>query len=169
MVAMLMMAAILSAVGLKMEANPDAATFTNREPDRQTIGFGRELDYLEAANNDRFSPPSDGKLSVAQVKKSLRYLAAAQRLRDASASSLEKLSGDNQNLALGDLFKGVKGLVSAGTAEMQSVKSAGGNWAEHEWVKKQLFEASLHQDLNASMAHNYRIYQDYEDQLKDWF
>jgi hypothetical protein len=51
---------------------------------------------------------------------------------------------------------------------MQAVKSGGGNWAEHEWIKRQLFEARLHEDLNDKTAHNFELYQKYEEQLKDW-
>lgn len=136
--------------------------------DGSMFGFGREVDYLEQANEDRYAPPSDGKLSEKQVDTTVRYLAAAQRLRDASQDNLEKLGSENSEPSLSDIFKGVKGMLSASTAEMQSVKSGGGNWAEHEWVKKQLFEARLHQDLNDTTAHNFELYQQYEEQLKDW-
>jgi len=135
--------------------------------DGSLFGFGREVDYLEQANEDRYSPPNDGKLSADQVETTVRYLAAAQRLRDASQDNLERLGSENSEPSLGDIFKGVKGMVNAGTAEMQSVKSGGGNWAEHQWVKKQLFEARLHQDLNDTTAHNFKLYQEFEEQLKD--
>ncbi len=149
-------------------SQPSSSTGRANDNDGSMFGFGRELDYLEAAENDRYSPPADGKLTEDQIEKAVHYLAVAQRLRDDSQSNLEKLSGDNNEPSFGDLFKGVKGLVGAGTAEMQSVKSAGGNWKEHQWVKKQLFEARLHQDLNATTTHNYELYMNYETQLKDW-
>lgn len=154
-------------------SRPRSSSSDNNESDDSSdgamFGFGRELDYLEEADNDRYTPPENGKLDEDQVELATRYLAAAQRLREDSQESLEKLGGeDNEEPSFGDLFKGFKGLVSAGTAEMQAVKSANGNWAEHQWVKKQLFEARLHQDLNDVTAHNYELYQRYEEQLKDW-
>ena len=102
------------------------------------------------------------------MERTIKFLAAAERLRDASAKSLEKLSDENNEPSLSDLFKGVKGLVGAGTAEMQAVKSGGGNWAEHQWIKKQLFEGTIHQDLNDTTSHNYELYQEHEEALKDW-
>jgi len=136
--------------------------------DGNLFGFGREISYLDQATQDRYTPPLDGKLDADQVEVTVRYLAAAQRLRATSQDNLERLGDNNNEPSLGDIVKGVKGMVNAGTAEMQSVKSGGGNWAEHEWVKKQLFEARLHQDLNAATAHNYELYQKYEEELKDW-
>ena len=132
------------------------------------FGFGREIDYMEAANNDRYTPPGDGKITEQQLDLTMRYLAAAERLRDASKENLERLGDNNDEPSLSDLFKGVKGLMTAGTAEMQAVKSGGGNWAEHEWVKKQLFEARLHQDLNDTTEHNWELYQEHEEQLQSW-
>ncbi len=132
------------------------------------LGFGREVDYLEAANLDTFSPPVDGMLQETQVERTAKFFAAAGRIREASAESFKKLDDKNNKPSLGDFVKGMKGLVGAGTAEMQAVKSGGGNWAEHEWVKRQLFEARIHQDLNNTTEHNYELYQAYEEQIKDW-
>jgi len=132
------------------------------------FGFGREVDYIESAGMDTYSPPADGMLQEAQVERAAKFFAAANRLREASTESLERLDDKNNKPSLGDLFKGVKGLVSAGTAEMQAVKSGGGNWAEHEWVKRQLFEARIHQDLNGTTQHNYELYQAYESEVGDW-
>jgi|GEM_PF-837136 len=132
------------------------------------FGFGREVDYLESANLDTYAPPVDGMLQEAQVERTAKFFAAAGRIREASTESFKKLEDKDNSPSLGDFVKGMKGLVGAGTAEMQAVKSGGGNWAEHEWVKKQLFEARIHQDLNNTTAHNYELYQAYEEQIKDW-
>lgn len=132
------------------------------------FGFGREVDYLESANLDTYAPPADGMLQEAQVERTAKFFAAAGRIREASTESFKKLEDKNNQPSLGDFVKGMKGLVGAGTAEMQAVKSGGGNWAEHEWVKRQLFEARIHQDLNNTTAHNYELYQAYEEQIKDW-
>ena len=148
--------------------NRSGSGSTSSGNEESMFGFGREVDYLEAANNDRYSPPGDGRLTEQQVERTARFFAAAKRLRDSSTKNLEKLGEENAEPSLSDIFKGVKGLVSAGTAEMQAVKSGNGNWAEHEWVKKQLFEARLHQDLNDTTAHNYELYQEYQDQLDEW-
>jgi len=143
-------------------------TRTSSDNGAGLFGFGREMDYLEAAEADRFTPPADGELDEEQVTRTVHFLEAAGRLRDAAASNLEKLNDENAEPSLNDLFKGVKGLVGAGTAEMQAVKSGGGNWAEHQWIKNQLFEANIHRDLNNTTEHNYELYQKYELTLKDW-
>jgi len=132
------------------------------------FGFGREVDYIESANLDTYSPPADGMLQEAQVERTAKFFAAANRLREASTESIKELENKDNEPSLGDLFKGIKGMVGAGTAEMQAVKSGGGNWAEHQWVKKQLFEAQIHQDLNNTTQHNYELYQAYEADVKDW-
>lgn len=131
------------------------------------FGLGREVDYLQAAEKDRYEPPVDGMLSAEQVELTVKFLAATERLRTASSAAFEKLKKDKtEQPSLGDLMQGMKGLVNAGTAEMQAVKSGDGNWAEHTWVKKQLFDAQIHQDLNNTSAHNFELYQAHEEALK---
>ena len=130
------------------------------------FGFGREANYLEAASNDSFNPPNNGRVDENQVERFIHFMDVADDLREASSSKLKKMEKDEEP-SLSDIFKGIKGVIGAGTAEMQAVKSGGGNWAEHEWVKKQLFAARLHKDLDEHIAHNYALYQAYEDQLKD--
>lgn len=148
--------------------NGGGTTVGGSDNDGSFLGLGRELDYLEEAGNDTYTPPADGKLTSEQVVRTVKALAAAQRLRDASTKRLEKLGDDNAEPSFGDFMKGMKGLVSAGSAEMQAVKGGGGNWAEHEWVKRQLFEAQIQQDSNATTAHNYELYQEYAEELDGW-
>jgi hypothetical protein len=54
------------------------------------------------------------------------------------------------------------------TAEIEIVKSAGGNWAEHQWVRQTLRTAWLQKDINDAVAHNYALYQEYEEELRDY-
>ncbi len=58
--------------------------------------------------------------------------------------------------------------MATANAEMEVVKSGGGNWAEHQWVKEQLRIASIQKDLNDAVKHNYALYQKYADQLKKY-
>ncbi|MEM7218291.1 MAG: Yip1 family protein [Pseudomonadota bacterium] len=145
----------------------DDRSVSASEAEGGMFGFGRELSYLGDAGDDAFAPPSDGKVTEEQVRRVVHFLQAAQTLRDESGAALEKLNEDGDEASLGDIFKGIKGAISAGTAEMQAVKSGNGNWAEHEWVKQQLFGARLHKDLDATTSHNYELYQRYEDELAD--
>ena len=51
------------------------------------------------------------------------------------------------------------------TSEIEVVKSAGGNWAEHQWVRESLRTAWIQKDINDTVAHNYELYLEFEDQL----
>jgi hypothetical protein len=57
-------------------------------------------------------------------------------------------------------------MMGMNTIELEIVKSAGGNWAEHEWVKNTLRTAYIQKDINEAVAHNYALYQEYEDELQ---
>lgn len=67
---------------------------------------------------------------------------------------------------LSQIYAGIGGAVSANNAEMEVVKTGQGNWAEHLWVKQQLRTARIHQgDGTDAIAHNYKLYQKYEEDL----
>ena len=51
------------------------------------------------------------------------------------------------------------------TSEMEVVKSAGGNWAEHMWVQESLRTAWIQKDINDTVSHNYELYQEFEEEL----
>lgn len=64
------------------------------------------------------------------------------------------------------MYGGIGKTMSANNAEMEVVKTAGGNWAEHIWVKDQLRVASIQQgEGSEANAHNYELYLKFEDQL----
>jgi hypothetical protein len=59
-------------------------------------------------------------------------------------------------------------MMSANNAEMEVVKTGGGNWAEHEWVKSQLRAARIQQgEGSAALEHNFKLYKAFEDELQD--
>ena len=56
--------------------------------------------------------------------------------------------------------------MSVNNAEMEIVKTGGGNWAEHVWVKEQLRVAKIQRgDGSEALAHNYELYQEYQQEL----
>ena len=67
---------------------------------------------------------------------------------------------------IGKLTSGLGSAMSLANAEMEVVKSAGANWAEHQWVKDQLHVAKIQKDLNDTVKHNYALYQKYEKRLE---
>ncbi len=129
-------------------------------------GLGRQAEIVEAASEDTYEPPADGRLTDAQVARFADTLAKTQALRERLGGSLESM--ENEEPSLGDLMSGVGGVVRLSTAEMEVVKTAGGNWAEHQWVRGQIETARIQQDLNDVTAHNYELFLNYQDQIEQF-
>jgi hypothetical protein len=127
-------------------------------------GIGRQAQLTDLAARDVYEPPRDGRLTRGQVERYVDVLAKTAALK-------ERLDGElsekyrRKEPSISDIFGGIGGVVRLGTAEMEVVKSAGGNWAEHQWVKGQLETARIHQDLSPATAHNYALYREFEGRL----
>lgn len=130
-------------------------------------GLERQANYVEEASQDTYDPPADGKLTERQVRVYVDMLKKTQALRERLGETFEKVEGE-QEPSLSDIFSGVGDAMRMGTAETEVVKTAGGNWAEHQWVKSQLEIARVQQDLNDTVAHNYRLFQQYEAQIEQF-
>jgi hypothetical protein len=138
----------------------------------------RQTELMNAAGADTFEPPADGKLDEDQVEAYVTVLQKTRALQAEHAEKMDKVAQDmkakeesGEAFSLADVGKAISGagaLMGANNAEMEVVKSGGGNWAEHEWVKQQLRTARVQQgDGDAAIVHNYRLYQQFEAQLKD--
>lgn len=127
-------------------------------------GIGRQAEITEEASRDVYEPPRNGRLTKAQVRDYVEVLAKTAALKARLDGDLNRKYSQKEP-SISDIFGGIGGVVRLGTAEMEVVKTAGGNWAEHQWVKGQLESARIHQDLNATTAHNYALYQAFEDRL----
>ncbi len=138
----------------------------------------RQAELTDAATSDRYDPPSDGELDEDQVEEYVSVLRKTRAVHAEYAEKMEKLAaemkakeeaGESPSIAdLGKMYSGVGGVMSANNAEMEVVKSGGGNWAEHKWVKQQLRTAHIQQgDGSDAIAHNYKLYKQYEDELND--
>jgi hypothetical protein len=69
---------------------------------------------------------------------------------------------------MASVYSGFGNAMSANNAEMEVVKTAGGNWAEHQWIKSQLRTAYVQQGEGSdALEHNYALYRQYEDDLKE--
>ena len=143
-------------------------------------GFVNEIErqgqLMESAQSDVFEPPSDGEVSEAQVKEFIKVLQKTRAAQEDYTAKMQKLgedmdaknkAGEAPSVAdLTSMFKGVGGAVSAANVEMEVVKTGGGNWAEHQWVKEQLRIARIQQgDGSDAIKHNYELYKEYEDEL----
>lgn len=125
---------------------------------------GRQASIAEAAGQDRYEPPADGELSEDQVEAYVDVLKKTQQLRERLSAKLENMEEEPKSVT--DIFGGVGDAMRMGTAEMEVVKSAGGNWAEHMWVKSQIETARVQQDINDAVAHNYDLFLEYQDEIE---
>ena len=130
----------------------------------------RQGRIMESAEEDAFEPPGNGKLSKNQVQNFVRVLAKTRDYRTDQAKSLEKLnekaeSGDVASLT--EAISGMSSVMTIGNAEMEVVKTGGGNWAEHQWVREQLHIARIQKDINDAVKHNYGLYQEFKEELSD--
>jgi hypothetical protein len=149
---------------------------------RSTTGSGmlgemeRQGRLMEEATADIYDPPSDGELSKQQVEQYLSVMKKTRLIQQEHAEKLQKISeemeakekaGESPSPAeLTNMYAGLGGVMSVNNAEMEVVKTGGGNWAEHLWVKEQLRIARFQRgDGTDAMAHNYELYQEYEDEL----
>lgn len=136
----------------------------------------RQGRLIEAAQSDTYDRPSDGKLSEAQVEAFADVLRKARELQAEYAADMEKLGAELEakekagTLSPGDLARAYGGMgtaIGANNAEMEIVKTAGGNWAEHMWVKEQLRVARVQRgEGSEALQHNYKLYQEYRDDLE---
>jgi len=126
-------------------------------------GFERQASLAEAAAKDTFDPPADGRLSDRQVENYADTLRKTQMFQDRLGKSLQGMEDEEPSLT--DIFDGVGDAIRLSTAEMEVVKTAGGNWAEHQWVKGQIETARIQQDLNDTTEYNYRLFQRYEAEI----
>jgi hypothetical protein len=144
-----------------------------RESGTEDIGTGvvsggleRQAEIAEAAANDTYDPPGDGKLIDAQVARFADVLAKTEALRERLGGSMKKM--DEEEPSFGDLMSGVGDVVRLSTAEMEVVKTGGGNWAEHQWVRGQIETARIQQGLNDTTAHNFELFQRYRDRIEPY-
>ncbi|MEZ5502429.1 MAG: Yip1 family protein [Halioglobus sp.] len=140
--------------------------------------IARQADLMQAAGADTYTPPADGKLEEEQVETYISVMRKTQAAQAEYAQKMEKLSKEMEDnkaagktFSLSDLGKAYSGagsMMGANNAEMEVVKSGGGNWAEHEWVKQQVRTAHLQQgEGSEAIVHNFQLYQKYESELNE--
>ncbi len=127
-------------------------------------GVERQAKLAETAQNDRYEPPADGKLKDAQVVRFVDTMKKTAALRERLTKKWDDIDEDNPSL--GDIFSGAGDAMRVGTAEMEVVKTAGGNWAEHQWVRSTLETARIQQDINDAVRHNYELFLKYSEDIE---
>jgi hypothetical protein len=133
----------------------------------------RQAELLAMAEEDTYRPPADGKVTERQVQAFIRVMDRAAELRaenDKRLQEIAKKADEEEEMSFSDFGQMMGGMVDlAGlqSAEIEVVKTGGDNWAEHQWVRESLRTAWIQKDINDSVAHNYRLYQEYEDDLAE--
>jgi len=131
----------------------------------------RQAELMAMAEEDTYRPPADGKLTERQVQAFIRVMDRAGELRaenDRRLQEIAKKADEKEEMSFSDFGQMMGGMVDlAGlqSAEIEVVKTGGGNWAEHQWVRESLRTAWIQKDINDSVAHNYKLYQEYGDDL----
>lgn len=137
-------------------------------------GAMRQAELMAAAEEDRYDPPSDGKLDEDQVEAFIRVVARAEELLNEKRERLVEISEKadrDEELSMSEMSEmmgSATQMLGMNTIEIEVVKSADGNWAEHQWVRESLRTAYVQKDINETVQHNYDLYKEYEDQLKSF-
>ena len=134
----------------------------------------RQSRLMEAAQADTYDPPGNGKLDDDQVEDLIKVLAKTAALQQQYADKMNKLGEEVQNKEqasvtdVARVYAGIGSGLGANNAEMEVVKTGGGNWAEHSWVKEQLRTAMIQQgEGSEAIKHNYSLYQEYQAELEE--
>jgi hypothetical protein len=136
-------------------------------------GVARQAELIAAAQEDRYSPPGDDEVTEKQVQAFIRNVERAGELQAEKEERLRELAekaDKNEKISfsdMGQMMSGVTDIAGVQSTEIEVVKSAGGNWAEHQWVRESLRTAWVQKDINDAVVHNYELYQKYAAQLKD--
>lgn len=136
-------------------------------------GMERQMDMIESAENDKFFPPADGKITEEQITiliLNLKKIADYRKSQEDKLKDLDTTINDKEGFSFSDIGKltsGFNSVMSTANAEIEVVKTGGGNWAEHQWVKEQLQIAIIQKDINDTVKHNYELYNKYANQLSE--
>ena len=131
----------------------------------------RQGALLETAESDRFEPPKDGEISDAQIARFVDVMEKTQAVQAEYLAKMDKISQQMENKEspslsdLGKIYSGASEAMGAHNAELEVVKTGGGNWAEHQWVKQQLRAAKIHKTGSEAVEHNYELYQQHAQLL----
>jgi len=137
-------------------------------------GVARQAELMAAAGEDRYDPPSNGRLSKNQVREFIRVMDRTEELQEQKMEQLKELAekADKDEAVsfrdLGQMVGGLSEAAGASATEIEVVKSAGGNWAEHQWVHESLRTAWIQKDINDTVTHNYELYEKFEEQLSPY-
>jgi len=126
-------------------------------------------EIISDSADDTFIPPTNGKLSKAQVE---RFIALAKRVKKVEQEQAQRLKEKyeakekQEDFSISDIFNGLKDFTNLATLEMKVVKANGGNWAEYQWVKERVREAYYTPSLSKTTEYNAKLIKGYEEVIK---
>ncbi len=163
----------LFGTGERSVSMPSETSSESRGESGMFGGIMRQAEIMAAAEEDRYDPPSDGEVDKSQVQSLVKVAKRSKEILAEKAERMKELSERaerNEDISFNDLSTMMRGgteLMGMNTVEMELVKSAGGNWAEHQWVKQSLRTAWMQQEGSPAIEHNFRLYTKYEEELSD--
>jgi hypothetical protein len=175
-VVMVIISTVLAPVlGGPAAQSPFGSTSQMDNSDQDSGMFGdmsRNAAIVADAEEDRYTPPKDGKLTEQQVREYVSVMQTVAEKRAAIVERMEKLAekADEDDRVsvkdLGNMMSGMGEFSALATAEMAAVKANSGNWAEHRWVQESLLMASIQKDTNDTVSHNFSLYEQFAEQLE---
>tara|TARA_R110001606_G_scaffold395190_1_gene566900 strand:- start:675 stop:1727 length:1053 start_codon:yes stop_codon:yes gene_type:complete len=149
-----------------------------QQDERVNSGVFGEVEHqaklMNQAENDRYERPKNGLVTDKQMEvliDNLKKVSAYRLRQEEKLERLEMEMKDKKDFSFSDFGKltsGMNSVMSTANAEMEVVKTSGGNWAEHQWIKEQLRTAAIQKDLNSTVKHNYALYNKYEEILNEY-
>lgn len=135
--------------------------------------LSRQAELMAEAGEDVYEPPEDGMISSKQSRWFADVVSKSLKIHEEEVERLEKLSkemDEKKDVSPADIarfYQGMGSVVSLSNTEMEVVKSGGGNWAEFEWIKRQLRAARMQQGEGSdTLAHNFEVYQEISEEVE---
>lgn len=122
------------------------------------------MDLMEEAAKDTYEPPSDGKITDAQVKMYLKVREHEKKIIEVARAEAQKhadqakAKGEKSLAGMMEGFKTLGSVADMATADIRAAKDLGLNSREYQWVKEQIVTASgaaLTEKLTESMTKNF--------------
>ena len=140
---------------------------------------GSTIDLMKNVADDKYTPPTDGKLTDDQIKMYLKVREHEKQIVQVAKEQMDAhaKAADKSKNSLAGMMEGFKTLGSAAdlaTADIRAAKDLGFNTQEYLWVKGQILAAStaafadkMGDAMNAQMDAAYKEMKKNYDEAKD--
>ena len=114
----------------------------------QDLDHHGTMDLMKDVSNDRYKPPSDGKLTEGQIQMYLKVrehektIAQVAKKEAQAHAEAAKKAGDKSIAGMMEGFKTLSSAAGMLTADIRAAKDLGFNTQEYLWVKGQVMAAS---------------------------